>query len=82
MTVVNFYNIDCSSRDLTSIDTYKFNNRKEAEDWLLGEHYRWLYDEGMLDEKWKSEEHFIENNDLETLENNNELFDGFEYNIV
>jgi hypothetical protein len=39
MTVVNFYNIDASSKDIISVDNYKFDTGKEAENWILGEHY-------------------------------------------
>ncbi len=81
MTVVNFYNIDGSSKDIISVDNYKFDNGKEAENWILGEHYSWLYDECMLDEKWESKEHFVENNSLMLLESNNELFEDFKYDI-
>ena len=81
MTVVNFYNIDASSKDIISVDNYKFDTWKEAENWILGEHYDLLYDEDMLDEKWESKEHFVENNSLMLLESNNELFEDFEYDI-
>jgi hypothetical protein len=81
MTVVNFYNIDASSKDIISVDNYKFDTGKEAENWILGEHYDLLYDEDMLDEKWESKEHFVENNSLMLLESNNELFEDFEYDI-
>ena len=81
MTVVNFYNIDGSSKDIISVDNYKFDTGKDAENWILGEHYSWLYDECMLDEKWESKEHFVENNSLMLLEKNNELFEDFKYDI-
>ena len=81
MTIVNFYNIDGSSKDIISVDNYKFDTGKEAENWILGEHYSWLYDEYMLDEKWESKEHFVENNSLMLLESNNELFEDFKYDI-
>ena len=81
MTVVNFYNIDGSSKDIISVDNYKFDTGKEAENWILGEHYSWLYDECMLDEKWESKEQFVKNNSLMLLESNNELFEDFKYDI-
>ena len=81
MTVVNFYNIDGSSKDIISVDNYKFDTGKEAENWILGEHYDWLYDECMLDEKWESKEQFVKNNSLMLLESNNELFEDFKYDI-
>ena len=81
MTVVNFYNIDASSKDIISVDNYKFDTGKEAENWILGEHYDLLDDEDMLDEKWESKEHFVENNSLMLLESNNQLFEDFEYDI-